>query len=448
MSFSVIGDASKAHRRIKVKPEDWGFQACRITDGEIWVNKVGTYGITSAGYFWSRLAAALIRLGYYLVGKRWSPELLIFADDFLMLASRAAEIIDLGVLIFIFICLDVPFKWAKFRGGFDVGWIGYQINFGCFRLGLSEARAAWLSGWLKKTVEQAKVDVQDLRGVLGRLCFTMGPLEFLRPFIAPLFAWASVVPKSGLQSLPWSVSFLMTYIAGEIEGDGRTVEVLPRGLDIGTVFRADAKAQGQFVSIGGWESRDGRSPRSARWYAIVLDRRNAPWAFSRGEPFRNIAALEMFATLVSIMAFADQWPAAGRGALRLSGITDNAGNTSVLSRLTTSKFPLVVILAEVAAQMKKRHMEMDLLWAPRNQNEEADALTNGEFAMFDSKLRIDIDIANLDFEVLPRLMAQAESLYEDIKKRRAVKKRGEEVQGREARRGGRARGLRHREPWQ
>ena len=41
--FAVIGDTSEAHRRIKVKKEDWGYQTCRL-------NTVGTYGLASPGY--------------------------------------------------------------------------------------------------------------------------------------------------------------------------------------------------------------------------------------------------------------------------------------------------------------------------------------------------------------------------------------------------------------
>ena len=47
--FAVIGDASKAHRRIKVKEEDWGYQACRREPGRVWLNTVGTYGLALAG---------------------------------------------------------------------------------------------------------------------------------------------------------------------------------------------------------------------------------------------------------------------------------------------------------------------------------------------------------------------------------------------------------------
>ena len=160
-------------------------------------------------------------------------------------------------------------------------------------------------------------------------------------------------------------------------------------------------------------------PGSARWFAVKLDRRSAPWAFSRGEPFRTIAALEMFATLLCLMVFGDAWPAAAHGSLQISGVTDNAGNTSVVSRLMTSKFPLVVILAEVAMQLMSRRIDLDLIWAPRNQNEEADALTNGETFIFDKDLEVKVEVDRLNFLVLPHLMKKAEDLYEEVKMRRS-----------------------------
>jgi hypothetical protein len=34
---------------------------------------------------------------------------------------------------------------------------------------------------------------------------------------------------------------------------------------------------------------------------VSLDRRNAPWAFAKGESFRTIAALELLGALVGLM---------------------------------------------------------------------------------------------------------------------------------------------------
>ena len=146
-----------------------------------------------------------------------------------------------------------------------------------------------------------------------------------------------------------------------------------------------------------------------------LDKANAPWAFSRGEPFRTIASLELFATLLCIVTFGDMWPEGARGEVVFQGITDNLGNTFAVSKLMSSKFPLVVILAEVAAQLKSRSMVLSLGWTPRDQNEEADALTNGDFASFDMSRRVDVDVSKVGWLIIPRMLKAAQQIYERVR---------------------------------
>jgi len=60
--FALKGDVKKAHRRVKVVKEDWGEQACRLEPGSLWPNKVGTFGVGSAAYWWSRAIGGIGRL--------------------------------------------------------------------------------------------------------------------------------------------------------------------------------------------------------------------------------------------------------------------------------------------------------------------------------------------------------------------------------------------------
>ena len=105
------------------------------------------------------------------------------------------------------------------------------------------------------------------------------------------------------------------------------------------------------------------------------------------------------------MAFGNAWPAGAEGTIVLQGITDNAGNTFAATRLMTSKFPRVVILAELVAQLRQRRMNLHLGWAPRLQNEEADALTNGNFTAFDPARRVEVEVKSLPWLVLPQMLA-------------------------------------------
>ena len=57
-------------------------------------------------------------------------------------------------------------------------------------------------------------------------------------------------------------------------------------------------AEGKLVVIGGWEVHDSNlDPSRAKWFSVVLTEQVAPWAFSKGLPFKVIAALELFAEM-------------------------------------------------------------------------------------------------------------------------------------------------------
>jgi len=170
--------------------------------------------------------------------------------------------------------------------------------------------------------------------------------------------------------------------------------------------------------LGGWEPvRDdkGKLDKGAsRWFSVELTKDTAPWAYERdGQPFRVIAALEAMASLVSFVLFAPA-PRAQSGPATvvtvLPEFTDNRGNTFVLNGLMTTKYPLCCVLMELAAQMKARDLALQLQWAPRTVNTEADALTNGEFAGFAPELRIPVDMASANWLVLDNLMKAGSEL--------------------------------------
>ena len=336
-SFAILGDISKAHRRIKVRESDWGFQACQLDPGKVWLNTVGTYGMSPAAYWWGRFAAAaLVRLGHYVAGAASEQEILLYVDDFLMIPFNKEGIVMAGVLIYMWTALGIPLRWDKCRGGNKVEWIGFWTDLWSGHLGISERRARWLSDWMSEQVKAGRTDLADFTSVLGRLCFSMGPLEYLRPFVAPLFAWAAAVGHRGSMQVPWSIAFIFEFLAAELRGEGRVSQVRIVAADLGIAFRADAKAEGQCVRLGGWECLGNTLPAHARWFSVDLNKVNAPWAFSRGEPFRTIASLELFATLLCVVTFGDAWPVGASDDVLLQGITDNLGNTFAVSKLMTS----------------------------------------------------------------------------------------------------------------
>ena len=89
-----------------------------------------------------------------------------------------------------------------------------------------------------------------------------------------------------------------------------------------------------------------------------------------------VASLELLAALVGLLVFDVRPEGAIAGFTRTTAFTDNQGNGHLPGKCMTTKMPLGLILIELAAQLQHRPVELSLEWVPREQSEEADALTN------------------------------------------------------------------------
>ena len=368
------------------------------------MNKVGTFGVSSAGYWWGRAGGAFMRVGHYLVGYENALWALLYSDDGKL--TGRTDYPERGLLVFLLtiVLIDVPLSWHKVRGGEQVEWIGYWIDVGQFEIGVSASRAAWAVRWLTDKATEKTVRLGELREGLGRLQFLAGPVEYIRPFLGPLYAWASIGPKYARPRLPVMVLLIMRYLAEELRGN-HTMPCEARAEHLGEVFRMDAKAEGEKVVIGGWKVKGDGNTREAEWFSLTLTRATAPWAYARGDPFRTIASLELLGTLVSLVLLVPVEERRGDASALISMTcsTDNQGNSFLLDRLLTTRYPLGVVLMELAHQMKRRRMLLRARWLPRDQNQEADDLTNDEFRHFDPKKRIVVELRDLKFRIMDSL---------------------------------------------
>ena len=95
----------------------------------------------------------------------------------------------------------------------------------------------------------------------------------------------------------------------------------------------------------------------------------------------------------------------------MGAATDNQGNRFVLNKLMTTKFPSLVFLCELATQLEEKNCLLDLGWVPRDQNQEADALTNSNLGEFSRNLEVKVNLAALDFRVLRELLDLGDAFY-------------------------------------
>ena len=414
----LVVDIEKAHQQIPVAEEDWRHIGCSadpmptdsklLGDWRIVLKTVGTYGVSSASWQWSRVASLFQRLCYYIC---LCAYLFRFADDFmLMTCNRGGVRFTKQVLRFIVLIgvFDIPLKWNKTRGGLKAEFIGYLFNFESLQGGLSERRCAWITGWLRKTADNGAVVTRELRAGLGRISFSSTLLRYLLPFMGPLYAWIAVSADGAAWPLPAALIIILKWLADQIELNPLVNLKHPTPKGLGKFFKADARADGDMVQIGGYEVLPGADLKACRWFSFVLTPETTPWAFFReNEAYRTIASLELFATLLCVMMFVEVQASKVNSMMFFTGVTDNQGNEALVHKNMTTKFPLYIVLLELTEQLQARRLGLDLRWQKRDLNQAADNLSNGIFEDFDLSLRLNPCLSNLDWMIMPRLLDEA-----------------------------------------
>ena len=154
-----------------------------------------------------------MRLGHYMVGHHDALWALLYSDDGKL--TGRTDYPERGLLMYLLtlILVKLPIAWKKLRGGSEAEWIGYVLDIKRFEVGVSASRAAWASRWLTDKAAEKTVRLGELREGLGRLQFLAGPVEYIRPFLGPLYAWASVGPRFARPRTPTMVVIIMLYLA-------------------------------------------------------------------------------------------------------------------------------------------------------------------------------------------------------------------------------------------
>ncbi len=403
-------DFKGAHRLPMVHPEDWRHQACRAEEGDdadIYFYKCGVFGISSIAYYWSRLGGAAVRAAHYVADPAAEMWLLLMADDLKVESTSPRPHRPIVSLLVFFTLLRLPISWGKIQGGSVIQWIGYELHLDRYSLGVTARRAAHSVTWLRRIIRDRRIKVAEFRSELGRLSFICGALEYERPFLSPLYAFLGVCRHQAVRSLPRFVAVACEYLASRLELR-RLYPSAERRRRSSTAPRVDARAEGQEIGIGGWEPVCDSAGRpdlsSSRWFMLNLTATSAPWAYSRnGEPYRSIASLEAFATLMAVIAFQGETDGYLDHVISLPTLTDNQGNESALRKLASSSFPLSIVIMELAAQLESRAARLDLNWIPRESNCEADRLSNGDSRGFSPANRVLLDVSKIEWKVLNKL---------------------------------------------
>ena len=82
-------------------------------------------------------------------------------------------------------------------------WVGYELVLKNSLLGLSESQGAqWLVGWYTRLLRDRSGHLQEFQEGLGRAAFVCGALDYDRPFLSPLYAFAARHAPQSVKPLP------------------------------------------------------------------------------------------------------------------------------------------------------------------------------------------------------------------------------------------------------
>ena len=211
--FSLCADISHAHRNVKVRECDWPRLACKSSSASrvLWLNKVGTFGVSSAAYYWTRLFGAVGRWAFRVLHSD-KFYMLVYVDDLHVVVYGSDKFETLWILFLALEVMGTPFSFHKFKGGVNVDYIGYHLCYYTWSAGISEKRATWIIEWINQA-EQAQwmVTGRQLTEFIGRLNFVTRLLAWLKPFLAPLFAWSAALNRSTAATAPEMVIHVLRF---------------------------------------------------------------------------------------------------------------------------------------------------------------------------------------------------------------------------------------------
>ena len=205
----------------------------------LYVNTAGTFGVSSAGYWWSRLAALLLRVIYVLLGADHRANIPLFSDDGFRTGVGPAFHKTISLVFLIQEIFSVPLSWKKVEGCLDVDWEGTG----------SQARR------------------------LGEAYFPCWPGTSGKALLGAMYAWTPACPLGAFVRMPLIVNLTLRWLH----------RLLSRG-----AWRAGGakKAAGEVFRINGEDGSLARSRTSALPSGSVPEsrERQAPWAFEAGIP--------------------------------------------------------------------------------------------------------------------------------------------------------------------
>lgn len=418
--FVICADISNAHRLVKIRSADWGLLGCRAKTGDrtIWLNTVGTFGVSSASYWWARLFGCVGRWVLRIMGQApWFQ--LSYVDDLQILVTGRNKFEDLWMVIAAYEILGTPFSFKKFRGGLAVDFIGYHIAYDQQAAGISQKRGDWIVTWIDDLEGDGwMVSGRAFSEFVGRMTFVARILSWLKPLLSPLYAWSSVIGRGTVLKTPEMIYITLGFLREQLKVRSYMVKALQPHRLPGECFRTDAKCANGHVVLGGWSLVEGTDTKQAKWFSVRIEPKDMPWLFKGdGDSQWASTTAELLASYVAAFTFGyldDQQTAQLGLNIRvvITGGTDNLANQAVQRKNSTTKWPLLPLHMQMSSALLDSSVRMKLKWRPREENVPADDLTNSIFNKFSAHLRCHPNLAKLPMDLFDKILKSREQFLQ------------------------------------
>ena len=217
--FCVSADIKAAHRLVKVRKVDWRYTCCRADSNSdtIWVNRTGTFGVSSAPYWWTDcrwwFESLLVHppkgngrrpkkknkprtggrnwLVYWVASwdscsTRWMMQM-IYVDDLHGVFIGPEKFLYLWVWVLAYELIGTPCGYHKFKGGYASEFVGFHIRYDLAEVGVSTKRGEWLLSRITNArANKFVIPARDFAEFLARLGFISQLVTWLKPHLAPL----------------------------------------------------------------------------------------------------------------------------------------------------------------------------------------------------------------------------------------------------------------------
>ena len=117
----------------------------------------------------------------------------------------------------------------------------------------------------------------------------------------------------------------------------------------------------------------------------------------------------------------------------------------MVAKMMTTKFPLCAAVMQLASTLTEKKQKLRLNWAPRDQNYEADELSNGITHRFSTRNQVKVEPILRELKVFNKMLKYGRSLYEEVEERKEERKRKRAPEERSNRKPGEK--LKDREKW-